>query len=38
MSERTSYEPGVPSWVDGEVTPIERVAQTFGQEPPNATE
>jgi hypothetical protein len=25
-------------WVDGEVTPIERVAQTFGQEPPNATE
>jgi hypothetical protein len=25
-------------WVDGEVTPIERVAQTFGQEPANATE
>jgi pimeloyl-ACP methyl ester carboxylesterase len=25
-------------WVDGEVTPIERLAQTFGQEPANATE
>jgi len=25
-------------WVDGEVTPIERVAQTFAQEPSNATE
>ena len=25
-------------WVDGEVTPIERVAQTFAQEPANATE
>src|SRR4051795_117036 len=25
-------------WVDGEVTPIERLAQTFGQEPANAVE
>ena len=25
-------------WVDGEVTPIERLAQTFGQEPANASE
>ena len=25
-------------WVDGEVTPIERLAQTLGQEPANATE
>jgi pimeloyl-ACP methyl ester carboxylesterase len=25
-------------WVDGEVTPIERLAQTFAQEPSNATE
>jgi pimeloyl-ACP methyl ester carboxylesterase len=25
-------------WVNGEVTPIERLAQTFGQEPANATE
>jgi pimeloyl-ACP methyl ester carboxylesterase len=25
-------------WVDGEVTPIERLAQTFAQEPANATE
>ena len=25
-------------WVDGEVTPIARLAQTFGQEPANATE
>jgi hypothetical protein len=25
-------------WVDGEVSPIERVAQTFAQEPANATE
>jgi pimeloyl-ACP methyl ester carboxylesterase len=25
-------------WVDGEVTPIERLAQTFGQEPANAAE
>jgi hypothetical protein len=25
-------------WVDGEVTPIERLARTFGQEPANATE
>jgi hypothetical protein len=25
-------------WVDGEATPIERLAQTFGQEPANATE
>ena len=25
-------------WIDGEVTPIERLAQTFGQEPANASE
>ena len=25
-------------WIDGEVTPIERLAHTFGQEPSNATE
>jgi hypothetical protein len=25
-------------WIDGEVTPIERLAQTFAQEPSNATE
>jgi len=25
-------------WIDGEVTPIERLAQTFGQEPANAVE
>jgi hypothetical protein len=25
-------------WVDGEVTPIDRLAQTFGQEPANASE
>ncbi|QEC47812.1 alpha/beta hydrolase [Baekduia soli] len=25
-------------WVDGEVTPIERLAETFGQEPANAVE
>jgi pimeloyl-ACP methyl ester carboxylesterase len=25
-------------WVDGEVTPIQRVAETFGQEPANAVE